>query len=226
MSIAENYLKIRREIPDTVTIVLAGKTRTPQEILEAVEAGATDIGHNYVQEAEQMCRDLGEQANRITRHMIGPLQTNKINKALHLFDVIQTVDSLEKARAISLRAEKAGKTMPVYIEINIGNEAAKSGVAPDMGTLEVLVAEMAKLKHMQVTGLMTMGPLTGDPEDSRPHFRKTRQLFESLQTLAVPGITMETLSMGMSDSYRVAIEEGATMVRLGTVVFGARSYNR
>ena len=223
MYIAKNYQKIREEIPGSVTIVLAGKTRTMKEIEEVIEAGATDIGENYVQEAEKMYDSLGEKTKKVRWHMIGHLQKNKINNALRIFDVIQTVDSLEKAVAIDKRAQGAGKTNSVYIEINIGSEMTKAGIKPEYEVVENLVRKISKFEHLSLEGLMTMGPRFGDPEDSRPYFRKTKDVFERIKALNLPGVKMETLSMGMSNSYKVAIEEGSNMVRLGTVVFGERN---
>ncbi|MFC1592048.1 YggS family pyridoxal phosphate-dependent enzyme [Thermodesulfobacteriota bacterium] len=222
MGIGDTYQRLRAEIPAGVSIVLAAKTRAPEELAEAIDAGATDLGHNYVQEAAQMHAALGERARQVRWHMIGNLQTNKINKALQCCDVIQTVDSLQKGEDIAARAARAGRTVPVYVEVNIGREESKAGVAPLQDSLEQLVGALARLDGIAVAGLMTMGPMTGDPEDSRPHFRTTRELFERLQAARIAGAALKTLSMGMSDSYRVAIQEGATMVRLGTIVFGAR----
>ncbi|MDO9465565.1 MAG: YggS family pyridoxal phosphate-dependent enzyme [bacterium] len=223
MHIAENYQIIREEIPDNVTIVLAGKTRTREEIEEVIDAGATDIGENYVQEAEKMYDSLGEKAKKIRWHMIGYLQKNKINKALRIFDVIQTVDSLEKAVAIDKRAQGIGKTVSVYLEINIGSEVTKAGVKPEYEVIKNLVREIAKLEHLSLEGLMTMCPRLGDPEDSRPYFRKIKDVFERVKMISLPRVKMETLSMGMSNSYKIAIEEGSNMIRLGTVVFGERN---
>ncbi|MCD6353618.1 MAG: YggS family pyridoxal phosphate-dependent enzyme [Proteobacteria bacterium] len=222
MSIKENYQKIREEIPDDVTIVLAAKKRTPEEIVEVMEAGATDIGENYLQEAEEMYNALREDAKKVRWHMIGTLQKNKINKALQIFDVIQTVDSLDKAVAVNKRAERMGKIMPVYIEINIGSEMTKSGVEPVYSVIENLIKEMSTLECLSVEGLMTMGPRFGNSEESRPNFRKTKEIFERIKALGLPGVRMKTLSMGMSNAYKVAIEEGSNMVRLGTIVFGER----
>ncbi|HEC65821.1 MAG TPA: YggS family pyridoxal phosphate-dependent enzyme [bacterium] len=225
MSIAENYRKIRKEIPDNVTIVLACKTRTPEEIVEVIEAGATDIGENYIQEAERMYNCLGEKARKVRWHMIGALQKNKINKALQIFDVIQTVDSLKTAIAIDARVEKAEKKIiSVYVEINIGSEITKDGLKPDYEIIQSLVREISRLEHLSLEGLMTMGPSLGNPEDSRPYFRRTKDIFERIKALNLPNVNMKTLSMGMTNSYKVAIEEGSNMVRLGTIVFGKRKY--
>jgi pyridoxal phosphate enzyme (YggS family) len=229
MSITERYQALREEIPDHVTIVLAAKSRTPEEVAEAIDAGATDLGENYVQEGEAVHAALGDQARSVRWHMIGPLQKNKINKALPIFDVIQTVDSLETAKNIDKRVERAGKTLiPIFLEINIAGEESKSGIEFEAEAsietgVERIAGALERLPHVRLEGLMTMGPLTSDAEQLRPHFRRTRQLFEHLCTLQLGRMNLEHLSMGMSDSYRVAIEEGATMVRLGTVVFGPRS---
>ena len=223
MSIKENYQKIREKIPDNVTIVLASKTRTTEEIEEVIEAGASDIGENYVQEAESMYNALSEKAKRVKWHMIGYLQKNKINKAVKLFDVLQTIDSLETAAAVDKRAEAAGKkVIPVLIEVNIGSEITKAGIKPEYETVENLVKEVSKLEHLRLEGLMTMGPRFGNPEDSREYFKKTRDIFEKIRTANFPNVDMKTLSMGMSNSYKAAIEEGSNMVRLGTIVFGER----
>jgi len=223
MTIGEKYRKIRWEVPDHVTIVGAVKTRTADEVSQAIEAGLTEIGENYVQEAESLSNELGARAKNVRWHMIGHLQTNKINRALELFDVIQTIDSLKKADAINKRAAVRGKVVPVYIEINIGSELTKSGLSPDYALVEGLIKEMAGMEFLRVEGLMTMGPVTGDPEDIRPYFKKARGIFDRLCSLNLPHVDIKTLSMGMSHSYKVAIEEGSTMVRLGTALFGERT---
>ena len=228
MSISRNYVTIREEIPKNVTIVLSVKTRTVEEIGEAIDAGATDIGHNYVQEAGQMYSALQKKATKVRWHMIGHLQTNKINKTLRVFDVIQTVDSLGKAVAIDKRVERAQKEIvPVYVEINIGSEFAKAGIKlvehePFEQYMEELVRNISTLGHLRLIGLMTMGPRVGNPEDVRPYFRRTREIFERIKALDLPNVDMKYLSMGMTNSYRIAIEEGSNMVRIGTAVFGKR----
>ncbi len=228
MSIAENYARIREEIPENVTIVLAAKAKSVEEIEEVIDAGATDIGENYVQQAEQMYSALRKKAAKVKWHMIGYLQTNKINKALRVFDVIQTVDSLEKAKAIDKRIESARKRIvSVFIEINIGSEDSKAGIKPAEHEpfdeyMEKLVRDMSELEHLRVEGLMTMGPRFGDPESVRPYFRRTRKIFERIKNLGLPNLDMKYLSMGMTNSYRVAVEEGSNMIRIGTAIFGKR----
>jgi len=228
MSISTNYVKIRQEIPKDVTIVLSVKTRTVKQIEEAIGAGVTDIGQNYVQEAGQMYSALQKEAAKVKWHMIGHLQANKINKALRIFDVVQTVDSLEKAAAIDKRVEGAKKKIiPVYIEVNIGSEFSKAGIKPAEHEpfdeyMEKLAEDISALSHLRLTGLMTMGPRFGNPEDVRPYFRRTREIFERIKGLDLPNVDMKFLSMGMTNSYKVAIEEGSNMVRIGTAVFGER----
>jgi hypothetical protein len=230
MTIGQRYAELRRQAPDHVTIVLAAKTRSPDEIRAAIEAGATDIGHNYVQEAEATREALADAADRARWHMIGPLQTNKINKALKLFDVIQTVDSVRRAEAIHRRADNAEReVIPILLEINIADENAKAGLsaAQDAESLEsateAVVRSIDQLDRLRLEGLMTMGPLLDDPEAYRPLFRRTRELFEHLRRLDLPSTSLTTLSMGMTGSWKVAVDEGATMIRVGTAVFGPRA---
>lgn len=226
MSIAENYRRIRKEIPEHVSIVVAAKTRTAQELSEIIDAGATDIGENYVQEAKSAHEQLGEKANRVRWHLIGPLQKNKINKALPIFDIIQTIGDYEIAENIDKKVERAGKKIvPVCIEINIGSEFTKYGVKPEFKSIEELIRKISdNLKYLKIVGLMTMGPRVGDPEDSREYFRKTKEIFERIKTLNLPRVEMKILSMGMSNSYEVAIQEGSNLVRIGTSIFGERKY--
>jgi pyridoxal phosphate enzyme (YggS family) len=229
MTIGENYLKIRKEIPSYVKIVVATKTRTPTEIEELIEAGATDIGENYVQEAEDIVNKLNpEMTKKVNWHLIGHLQKNKINKALPIFDLIQSVDSIKLAREIDKRIEKAGKDfIPILLEINIGSEFTKYGIKPaEHKDFEAYMEELAKdvssLSHIHLEGLMTMGPLTGDPEKIRPYFKKVKNIFDNLARLELERVNMKYLSMEMTNSYKVAIEEGANLIRIGTAIFGPR----
>jgi len=229
MNVGENYQKIRAEIPSYVKVVVAAKTRTADEIKELIEAGATDIGENYVQETERIRRALGwSLSQKVEWHMIGHLQKNKINKALPIFDLIQTVDSLELAQEIDKRVEKVGKKfVPILLEINIGSEISKSGLKPEEHEnweefLEQLVVAISRLDHIQLEGLMTMAPIFSVPEQYRPYFRRTKNMFDKLARLKLERVNMRYLSMGMSNSYRVAIEEGANMVRIGSAIFGPR----
>lgn len=217
MSIKERYQKIRREIPEYVTIVAAAKTRTAKEILEAIEAGIEIIGENYVQEAEKVWREIG---GRAKWHFIGHLQRNKVKKAVKIFDMIQTVDSLQLAEEIEKRCSQIDKIMPILIEINIAKEETKTGVNPEEA--KKLIRAISAFSHLKIKGLMTMGPQLGNPEEARPYFTATRKIFQDIKRKKIPHVDMEILSMGMSNSFRVAIEEGANMVRLGTVLFGPR----
>jgi pyridoxal phosphate enzyme (YggS family) len=217
--IKENVKELLAELPEGVQLVGAAKTRTPEEIDEAVTAGLEIIGENYVQEAERAFQVVG---NRAKWHMIGHLQRNKAKKAVKVFDMIETVDSMKLAREIDKCSGKIRKSMPVLIEINSGEETQKAGVLPDDAI--ALIQEMSALEHIKIMGLMTMGPFTGDPEEARPYFVKTREIFEKLKQMNLPNVEMRYLSMGMSNSYKVALEEGANMVRIGTKLFGEREY--
>ena len=219
MIIKQNISQILSELPDGVQLVAAAKTRSPEEILEAVEAGVKIIGENYVQEAERACEVVG---NKAKWHFIGHLQKNKVKKAVKLFDVIETVDSIELAREIDKRCAQIGKAMPVLIEINSGRELQKAGVLPE--NAEQLIREISACQNIRITGLMTMGPRFGDPEDSRPYFVETKKLFEKIKKLNLPNTEMRYLSMGMTNSYKIALEEGANIVRIGSKIFGERDY--
>lgn len=215
--IAESVQEILKTLPDSVVVVAAAKGRTRLEVEEVIDAGITMVGHNYVQEARQMLTPALRK--RASWHMIGHLQLNKVNWAVRLFDMIQTLDSVELAEEIDRRCARLDIVMPVLLEINSGREARKTGVLPE--DVDALVHVVAGLEHVELQGLMTMGPRFGDPERARPYFQATRETFERLASGALPGVTMRTLSMGMSNSYRVAIEEGANMVRIGSRIFGS-----
>lgn len=216
-SIETRVRYILEMLPSGVTLVAAAKSRTLEEVEAAICAGVTHVGHNYVQEAEGMIEALGDKAQW---HMIGHLQRNKAKKAVQLFDVIETVDSWRLAVAVDRRCEALGKVIPVLVEINSGQEASKTGVLPE--DVDDFVRRLSELEHIRVQGLMTMGPRFGDPEEARPYFRATREAFERLAASNLPTITMRYLSMGMSNSYPVALEEGANVVRIGTGIFGDR----
>ncbi len=219
MTIRQNVEQILSELPNGVELVAAAKTRNAEEVLRVIEAGVKTIGENYVQEAERVHEVIGSKARW---HLIGSLQKNKVKKAVGLFDMIETVDSAELAREIDKRCAQIGKVMPVLVEINSGREKQKSGVMPE--DAEQLVREISQLEHVRVMGFMTMGPRFGDPEDSRPYFVETKRIFDRIKDLDLPSVEMKYLSMGMTNSYKVAIEEGANMVRIGTRIFGERDY--
>jgi len=216
-AIASNVKAILAELPPGVELVAAAKTRSAAEILEAIDAGVKIIGENYVQEAAEVFPAVGHRARW---HFIGHLQTNKAKRAVEIFDLVETVDSMALGRELDKRAAAAGKTMEVLVEVNSGREPQKAGVMPDEAA--ALVRSLAALPRLRVLGLMTMGPFEGDPEDSRPYFEETKRVWDAVKALAIPGVEMRHLSMGMSHSWRVAVEEGATMVRIGTAIFGPR----
>ena len=232
-SVATTVRHLLESLPSGVTMIAAAKGRSVEQVRAAIRAGITCVGHNYVQDAEPMIPLVPEP---VQWHMIGHLQRNKVGTAVQLFDCIQTVDSLPLAQEIekrgaamglvvprprsgeTLRPAAAGKVLSVFVEVNSGREANKTGVLPE--DVESLARQIGALPHLRLQGLMTMGPRFGEPEDARTYFRLTRQLFEQLAAAQIPNVEMRYLSMGMSNSYQVAIEEGANMVRLGTVLFG------
>ena len=217
-SIKRNVAKLLAELPDGIEVVAAAKARTPEEVLEAVQAGIKIVGENYVKEAKEAYELVGRSAKW---HFIGTLQKHNIRRAVpEIFDMIESVDSLEIAWEIDRKCAQIGKVMPVLIEVNSGREPQKSGVLPE--DAERLVREISGLGSIKVMGLMTMGPSFGNPEDFRPYFVETRRVFERIKGLKLPNVEMRHLSMGMTDSYKVAIEEGANIIRIGTRIFGER----
>lgn len=216
--IEENLKKLLNELPEGVELVGAAKERTSPEILEAIKSGLKIIGENYIQEALGVFEVIGK---KVKWHFIGHLQKNKVKKAVRIFDMVETVDSVEIARDINRASQAINRTMPVLIEVNSGKELQKFGTLPK--DVEKLIREISGFGNIEVMGLMTMGPRFGDPEGSRPYFIKTRKLFERIKALNLPGVKMRYLSMGMSNSYRIAIEEGANIVRVGSKIFGGRS---
>jgi pyridoxal phosphate enzyme (YggS family) len=216
--IKRNVAELLAELPDGVEVVAAAKARTPEEVLEAVQAGIKVVGENYVKEAKEAYELVGKRAKW---HFIGTLQKHNIRrKVLEIFDTIETVDSLEIATEIDRKCAQIDKIMPVLIEVNSGREPQKSGMLPE--DVEQLIREISNLRNIKVMGLMTMGPRFGNPEDSRPYFTETRKIFEKIKGLKLPNVEMRYLSMGMTNSYKVALEEGANIIRIGTRIFGER----
>ncbi len=215
--IEENVKKILQELPPGVELMAAAKARTPEEIMRAAQAGVKIVGENYLQEALAAFDVVG---HRVKWHFIGHLQRNKVKKAVEIFDMIETVDSPELSEEIDKRCSQREKIMPVLIEINSGREEQKFGVFPE--DAEDFIKEISGLKNIKIKGLMTMGPMFGDPEDARPYFVETNKLFDKIKALNLPRVEMKYLSMGMTNSYQVAIEEGANIVRIGTKIFGPR----
>ncbi|MBL7072615.1 MAG: YggS family pyridoxal phosphate-dependent enzyme [Candidatus Omnitrophica bacterium] len=216
-TIACRVQEILKEIPPHVILVAAGKTRTPDELAKAIEGGVRAVGENYVQEGLRAFDAVGD---AVKWHFIGHLQKNKVKKAVKMFDLIETVDSVKIAEEIDKRCAEIKKIMTLLIEINSGRERQKTGVFPEQA--ETIIREVSKLKNVKVEGLMTMGPFSGEPENARSYFARTKKLFENIKQKNIPGINMEFLSMGMTNSYRIAIEEGANIIRLGTKIFGER----
>ncbi len=210
LRIAEACRRAGRSLED-VTLVAVTKGFPPEAVREATAAGLTHFGENRVQEAQDKLPQLADLSPRPTWHMVGHLQTNKVKTALSLFDIIQSVDSLHLAEAISRRAPQSAR-VPVLLEVNVAGEAAKYGFAPD--ELPAQTEAIRSLSGIEVRGLMTVAPLADDPENVRPVFRELRRLNESLG--------LRDLSMGMTADFEVAVEEGATIVRVGRAVFGER----
>lgn len=203
--------------PDSVKLLAVTKTVSPSAIEKAMEAGITDFGENYVQEAREKIPLLRKE---VRWHMIGRLQTNKAKYAVNLFDYIHSVDRLELAEELNKRLEKTGRKMNILIEVNVSGEETKSGVPANQAI--DLVKRIASLKYLSVKGLMTMAPYSDNPENARPFFAALRNLKHDIIQEGIEGIAMEELSMGMTDDFEIAIEEGATIVRIGRAIFGER----
>lgn len=215
--IHRNVAKLLADVAPEITILAACKTRSVAEVEAAFAAGIRYFGHNYVQEAQTMLPRLTFEAEW---HMIGHLQRNKTAEAVKIFHMVETVDSLPLAKELEKRCGQQDKYLPILIEINSGYEESKSGVLPE--EVDDLVQSINQLPHLRLEGLMTMGPRFGNAEEARPYFRTTRRIFEYLSKQKLSNVNLHILSMGMSNSYQVAIEEGATMIRLGSVIFGER----
>lgn len=216
MSVLESTKKILEEL-GTVKLVSVTKTVDAERINESIRAGATIIGENRVQEFEEKYDAILP----CERHLIGHLQTNKVKKAVQLFDVIQSADSLKLTQEIDKKAEDVSKVQEIYLQINIGNEPQKYGFG--LGEIELALEEIHSLKNVRVRGLMCIPPFL-PAEQTRPYFKKMKALFDELKQKNRNNIDIQELSMGMSGDYKVAIEEGATMVRVGSAIFGDRKY--
>ena len=232
LSIADNVRRVRTRIrqaaeragrdPASVRLVAASKTVDAARIRAAIAAGVTILGENYLQETRQKLGQLGR--SDVEWHLIGPLQRNKVRYVFDLFDMMHSLDRLELAEEINRRAERLGRRLPVLLEVNVGGEASKSGWTPD-GILSD-VRQLATMPNIQVRGLMTIPPPTPQPHEARPFFCQLRQLRDRLAQEGYDGMTFDELSMGMTADYEVAIEEGATLVRVGTAIFGPRPERR
>ena len=219
--IRENISRIKARIPSGVIIVAVTKTRTPRQLKEAIEAGITDIGENRVREAFLKYNSLRtyELANlrTVKWHMVGHLQTNKVKEAVKIFDLIHSIDSIHLAGEIAKQAAGINKIQDILIEVKTSPEAAKFGLGPDE-TIAV-IKEIAGLENINIKGLMTIAPIVDDPEKARPYFRTLRELRDEINRLSVLKSPLSILSMGMTDDFEAAIEEGSNMVRIGRAIF-------
>jgi hypothetical protein len=232
MSIAENIARVRERIataaqrairsPDEVKLMGVSKTFSAELIREAYAAGLRVFGENRVQELAGKADALRDLPGA-EWHLIGHLQTNKAAKATELFDAVDSVDSVRLAQKLNGFAASAGKTLPILIEINVGGETAKSGLAPTSTELDQILQGALQWANLKIQGLMTVPPYSEDPEGSRPYFSQLRKIRDTIAARGLPNISPAVLSMGMSHDFEVAIEEGATCVRVGTAIFGERT---
>ena len=228
--VAENLAEVEKKVceaceragrsRDEVTLIAVSKTKPVSMIEELLPGGMRDFGENKVQE---LCEKYEVLPKDIRWHLIGHLQRNKVKYIADKAYLIHSVDSLRLAEAISEEGVKKGVTVPILIEVNVAGEESKFGVTPE--ETESLVREIAKLPSIQIKGLMTIAPYVEDPEENRVHFSRLRQLSVDIREKNIDNVSMNVLSMGMTGDYQVAIEEGATMVRVGTGIFGERNYN-
>jgi PLP dependent protein len=234
MSIAENLAAIRDRIaaaaarasrqPEEISLMVVSKMHPPERIREAYAAGQRLFGENRIQEFAAKAATL-EFLKNAQWHMIGHLQTNKSAKTAELFAAVDSIDSLKLADKLNAAARELNKTLDVLIEINVGGEAAKTGIAAESEELEKLLQAAPRLESLKFRGLMTVPPFSEDPEGARPYFRKLRELRDTIAARKLPAIGMDVLSMGMSHDFEVAIGEGSTCVRVGTAIFGERQKN-
>lgn len=225
--IATNYRRVVEAVtesarrcgrdPQEITIVAAAKTKGVDDIRAVIAAGAQDIGENYVQEAQAKMEAIREP---VRWHLIGHLQRNKARIAIRLFTLTHSLDSLELARELNRQGEKLGRAVRTLVEVNLGEEESKSGIKKE--ALRDLLEGVRPLPFLRVEGLMAIPPYSPNPEDSRPYFRELTRLRQEYASLGVPNVELRELSMGMTDDYPIAIEEGATMVRIGRAIFGER----
>ena len=231
MTIASNLSLLHQRIaratrragrdPSDVKLMAVTKTAAPERIIEAYESGQRLFGENRVQEFAEKAPALASRQDA-EFHMIGHLQSNKAAKAVELFCAVDSLDSVKLGERLNAATARLGKTLNVLIEINVGGEEAKSGVAPGSPELENILASAPQWEHVRIRGLMTVPPFTEDPEGARPYFRRLRDLRDRLAARGLPAVGLQELSMGMSHDFEVAIEEGSTCVRIGTAIFGER----
>ncbi|HVO60640.1 MAG TPA: YggS family pyridoxal phosphate-dependent enzyme [Terriglobales bacterium] len=231
MSLVERTAEIRQKIavaaqksgrdPDDIALMAVTKTFGPKDIRESYEAGLRLFGENRVQEFAGKVNELVDLTDA-EWHMIGHLQSNKANKAVELFSGVDSVDSVRLAEKLNAAANERGKKLKILVEVNVGGEAAKSGVDPDSQEFWKLLESAPSWAQLEIQGLMTVPPFTEDPEGARPYFRRLRELRDQIAGRQFPAVNMDVLSMGMSHDFEVAIEEGSTCVRVGTAIFGSR----
>jgi len=227
VDVAANYRNIMRRIaeaaekghrnPAEIKLLAAAKSQSVELIQEAITAGVTCIGENYVQEAEEKKKAIRESAEW---HMIGHLQRNKVKPAVAIFDLIESLDSISLARELDKEGRKQGKKIRAFVEVKLSDEESKSGIAAEQ--VEELLKAAGDLPHLTIEGLMTVPPFRENPEEARGDFRRLRELQVALCGCAIANINLKELSMGMTHDYPIAIEEGATIVRIGTALFGPR----
>jgi hypothetical protein len=232
MPISENIVAVQERLahaarrarrrPEEIALMAVTKTHPPERIREAFNAGLRLFGENRVQELAGKVAALADLAGA-DWHMIGHLQTNKAGKAAELFTAVDSVDSVKVAEKLDAAARSLGRKLAVLIEINVGGEAAKSGIAPDSRELEELLLAAPRFEALEFRGLMTVPPFTDDPAEARPYFGKLRALREAISARNLTHVAMDVLSMGMSHDFEVAIEEGSTCLRVGTAIFGERN---
>ena len=215
----KNAAEVCDRNPEGISLVTVSKTVSIENVHKAIDAGATILGENYVQEARDKISALGNFP--VNWHFIGHLQSNKAKYAVKLFDLIHSVDSLKLARELNKQARKNAKIQQILIQVNISQEETKSGISVD-DTIN-LIGEISRLENLSIKGLMTMPPFFNQPERVRPFFAALRHLRDQIQKTPFPNVSMDELSMGMTGDFEVAIEEGATMVRVGTAIFGERT---
>ena len=225
--VKENLARIREEIAETasrvnrksedVRLVCVTKNATVDQVKEVMASGITDVGENRVQDALSKYNSLGDRARRLKWHMIGHLQTNKVKKALEIFDTIHSLDRLPLAEAIDKRSYSLGKRTDCFIEVNTSREASKYGIAPEEAV--TFIKEVSNFSNIHIIGLMTMAPFVDNRELARPYFAKLHTIKEKLQAEEIPSTDIKELSMGMTQDFTVAIEEGATYLRIGSAIF-------
>lgn len=228
MQIQSNIKKIHDEICATaqnsgrdaskVTLIAVSKRKPPEMIQQAIDAGHKDFGENYIQEAMEKIDILGRESG--IWHFIGHLQSNKAKFAVKYFDLIHTVDKVKLAKEINRQAQKIGKIQKILLQVNIAQETTKSGA--EENEIMDIAKQVCRFDNLHISGLMCVPPFFDDPEEARVYFKRLKQLSKKIETLNLPNTTMTHLSMGMSNDFTVAVEEGATLVRVGTAIFGAR----